>query len=309
MLVQKDYGLSTRGFGAADAQIALANSVVCVLPLLYYVGMAVSPSPGGGCGTKRERSPASISSNAQEAKDDAASAGDSNFRLLLFCLVTVMSLYCFYSQVIHNWGASRVGSQSTLASNAEWKKIEDLCYGSIGPWSAVEDRALAVFELVGGLVTYLFTLWQVAMFRMRQQPKDAAVHDAEAAAGLSRQRLKRKLGRGLAAVLLMTPLALSLPLLWGIFRLRQLQAEELKSRGIEYMGNEWAFGQIIGVVIFAPVATQAGYATWVHGSPVWRSVSRGLGVRGRPGAGTVSTAESQSQHQPPTILPNSVSTV
>ena len=44
--------------------------------------------------------------NAQEAKDDAAAAGDSNFRLLLFCLVTVMSLYCFYSQVIHNWGAT-----------------------------------------------------------------------------------------------------------------------------------------------------------------------------------------------------------
>ena len=318
MLVQKDYGISTRGFGAADAQIALANSVVCVLPLLYHVGMVVPPCPREGCGTKRERSPASISPSAQEAKDDAASAGDANFRFLLFCIVTVMSLYCFCSQVIHNWGASRVGDQSMPASNAEWKQIEDLCYGSIGPWSAVEDRALAVFELVGGLVTYLFTLWQVAMFRLRRQPK-AGEEGNSRGCGLESnhthglittlQRHKQKLGRVIAAVLLLTPLALSLPLLWGIFRLRQLQAEVLKSRGIEYMGNEWAFGQIIGVVIFAPVATQAGYAAWVHGSPIWRSVGRGLGLRGRPGSGTVSTAESQSQHQPPTASQNPVSTV
>ena len=77
-------------------------------------------------------------------------------------------------------------------------------------------------------------------------------------------------------MLFLTPLALSLPLLWWIFRLRQVQPEVLESRGIQYIGNEWAFGQIIGVVIFAPVLTQACYAAWGYRSLFWRKVGGGL---------------------------------
>lgn len=328
MLVQKDYGLSTRGFGASDAQIALANSVVCVLPLLYYIG--IGPHPGHsplpparsmGCSStctqpetstgsmgsapseQQAQSNTTLSSKKREAKGDASHSRDFNFRLLLFCLVTVLSLYCFYSQVIHNWGSSRIGDQSRVASDHEWQHVVDLCHGNVDPLSAVEERTLAVFELLGGLTVYLFTLWQVVMFRMRQSMslKGEAVRDAEANNDSSsnpchgqnlinnRKLLRRILGcwaaaNCAAAVIFVIPLVLSLPLLWWMFRLRQIQAEVLKNRGIQYMGNEWAFGQIIGVVIFAPVATQACYAAWRNGLPV-----RGSGRHGNsPTAGSSS---------------------
>jgi len=314
MLVQKDCGLSTRGFGAGDAQIALANSVVCVLPLLYYVGIApqfghppphvVDPKVMHAPRAQSEAPTTSMSSTASEQQypntrngivstnhGDESGASHSlgfHFRLTLFCLVTVLSLYCFYSQVVHNWGASRIGDQSRVVSNDEWQKVVDLCHGDAGPLSAAEERKLAVCELVGGLTIYLFTLWQVAMFRMRRSMsskgearRDTELHNYSSLYSrhgqnliTSRKLLRRILGRSaavyfVAGIIFLTPLALSLPLLWWIFRLRQIQAEVLRNRGIQYMGNEWAFGQIIGVVIFAPVASQACYAAWRYIPPVW----------------------------------------
>ena len=67
MVVQKDWELSTRGFGADDARVALINSVVCVLPLLYYISLACGPGPSsaaappdpaGGSGRELELLPA-----------------------------------------------------------------------------------------------------------------------------------------------------------------------------------------------------------------------------------------------------------
>jgi hypothetical protein len=270
MLVRKDFGLSTSGFGASDAQIALANSVVCILPLLYYVGFASSPE-------------------SEERQCNSPQAGEPleavhNFRLLLFCLLTVPFSYAFYSQCIHNWGPSRItidaGPNNSTLTESDWQKVVGLCFGNVKPLGVVEARTLAIFELLGGMAIYLFTLWRIANFSIRQL--EAVDEEVKGKSLVILGRILARLQRTwkgekttktakmvkfvVLAVFYFTPLVLSIPLLRGIFRLRQIQGEVVERRGGQYMGNEWAFGQIIGVVIFAPVVTQACYAGWKYRS-------------------------------------------
>jgi len=81
--------------------------------------------------------------------------------------------------------------------------------------------------------------------------------------------------------LLLTPLALSVPMIRGIFRLRDIQANVVDRMGSQYTGNEWGFGQIIGVGIFAPVITETAFEGWKH----YRSLRRRRRVEERvPGA-------------------------
>ena len=118
----------------------------------------------------------------QRDRDDLASARNYNFRLLLFFLVVVLSLYCFGSQVAHKWGPSPVDDRNTAVSREEWQKVVDLCHGDVGPLSPAEERTLAVFELAGGLAVYLFTLWQVPRrFRARRRSTKVALREVEAA--------------------------------------------------------------------------------------------------------------------------------
>ena len=93
---------------------------------------------------------------------------------------------------------------------------------------------------------------------------------------------KRPVLAGVATgALLLTPLALSVPMIRGIFRLRDIQANVVDRMGSQYTGNEWGFGQIIGVGIFAPVITETAFEGWKH----YRSLRRRRRVEERvPGA-------------------------
>ncbi|KXH65934.1 hypothetical protein CSAL01_10801 [Colletotrichum salicis] len=74
------------------------------------------------------------------------------------------------------------------------------------------------------------------------------------------------------ALLLFVPLFFGCVLLWCIFRLRSFQAAAAASNmGSEYAGNDWGFGQIVGIIFFAPVPMEMLFAAWEARSLVLRN--------------------------------------
>lgn len=61
-------------------------------------------------------------------------------------------------------------------------------------------------------------------------------------------------------------LALAVGQIWTIFRLCRFQADIAKNAGNSDIDNEWSFGQVAGVTVFAPVLIECWFhwSTWSH---------------------------------------------
>ncbi|KAF5512499.1 hypothetical protein CGCA056_v012308 [Colletotrichum aenigma] len=262
MLVNKDFVISTAGLGATEAQIIWAVSVVCILPLLYPMALL----------STRLYHPESERQKLPEPSE-SISVTSADVRLTLFSLLTVLFFYPFLSQCIHNWGPSRVGEGKgadgeTLATDEEWNQLEILCLDYGKRLSDTERKFLAVFELVSSVFIILFALWlavEVGARRMAAQDRAFGEERCLTRLLLKLRRLVSQSWKShgvIRAVLLLTPSVLVLPLLWGIFRLREIQSASLERAGRTYTGNEWGFGQVVGIIIFAPVVTEMAFAAW-----------------------------------------------
>lgn len=243
LLVQKDFGIATSDFGAIEAQIAQAVSVVSLLPLLY---------------------PALILSSIDSSR--------SNPRLFLLNLAAALSFYPFLSRNLHAFGpddSRPIGDGSgSDVSTADWTKVERLCFAD--GLDALRDdtlyAAIPPLELAASLVVYLATLWQMGgLVGAHYSPvKDQKRHAVVVGAGrvvLWRRRVGEWLrGHRLwAALLMLVPLGLAAPLLWVIFHLRGLQEELARNVDEDYGGNNWGFGQIVAVVLYLPVVVDMFY--------------------------------------------------
>lgn len=67
---------------------------------------------------------------------------------------------------------------------------------------------------------------------------------------------------------------LSIPQIWGVLRLRGIQKALADTTNNAYVDNQWTFGQVVAVMLFAPVATEIGYSlmksnTWKPCSVAW----------------------------------------
>ncbi|KAF4911464.1 hypothetical protein CGCF415_v004387 [Colletotrichum fructicola] len=261
-LVNKDFGISTAGLGASEAEIVMAVSVVCILPLLYPI--ALLPTRLHHPESERQQPPKS-------AKD--ISVKQENCRLILFVLLSILFFYPFLSQCIHQWAPSRVGEGNgtegeTLVTIEEWTRVEIVCFNSIERLSAAESKLMAGFELASSIVIYCFTIW----FGLGAGARILATQDRAFGEErritrvlLKSQRWVQRIWKtysGVRVVLLLIPAVLGVPLLWYIFRLREIQSAALDRVGVEYTGNEWGFGQVVGIVIFAPVVTDMAFAAW-----------------------------------------------
>ncbi|KAF6827402.1 hypothetical protein CMUS01_09024 [Colletotrichum musicola] len=262
MLVHKDYGISTDGLGASEAQIILAVSVVCVLPVLYPVALLptrlfqanfeVDKKPPGGP-PKKTTEP-------------------RNVRFTLFSLLAVLFFYPFLSQCIHNWAPSRVGEGNgpageTLATHDEWAKVGEMCFREVEVLSYNELWVLAIFEIIASIVIFLFAIWLLIGAGARTLlAQDRAFGEERrlTVALLKIQGIEGLWKRNLwvQVAMLPVPAILAGPLLWCIFRLRGMHSVALKGLELEYTGNEWGFGQVVGIIMFAPVVIDMGFAAW-----------------------------------------------
>lgn len=273
MLVYKDFGVSTAGFGSNDLQIAVAISVLCILPHMYPVALL---SPGVLDGPRSGRDDSTAEKTLTRMRRVR-----HHFRAFLFILLTAVYIYPFLSQCVHNWGRSRIGdgnaaSGETAVSDAEWAKVAYMCTGDDAALSGDEFMLLAVFELVASIALFAFVvgfLVSVAVRRWRGDHDDnnAGVDEADDPIVMVRLvRFQRYLEdvweRSVATRVFcaLVPLVLALPLLWGIFRLRSIQQALDERSALPYTSNDWGFGQVVGVVIFLPVPVQMVFAGWTQ---------------------------------------------
>jgi len=270
MLVQKDLvSVAARGFGANDARIATANSVVCILPLLHpLAACAAAAHEDSDREEDRPPPPVELDERPQRRRhlDRCFEEAKSDTRFALFYLLTLLFFVPFVLQCIHNWGPSRIGDGPTgdgtvVASEAEWGATLRVCFGDVRQFSTAEMAAIAVFELLGSLVVFGFAIGRLSLAALRRSRWRRAV------AGVTENLTGSdgRIGVRLSVVLLLVPLVPAVPLLWGIFRLRHIQGKLADRIESPYTGNEWGFGQIIGLVIFAPVLTEARTAWKLRG--------------------------------------------
>ncbi|KAF6806223.1 hypothetical protein CMUS01_14423 [Colletotrichum musicola] len=260
-IVHKDYGISTDGLGAIEAQIILAVSVVCVLPVLYPVAL---------------RSTRLFHRESEIGKKPSSrllkTAEPRNVRLTIFCLLGVLFFYPFLSQCIHNWAPSRVGegkgsSGETLATEDEWAKVDRMCFGDVERLSYNELWVLAIFEIIASIVIFLFAIWLVIGAGARTLLAQDRAYGEERRLTAALIKIKGiegvwKRNLWVQVAMLLVPTILAGPLLWCIFRLRGMHSVALKGLELEYTGNEWGFGQVVGIIIFAPVVIDMAFAAW-----------------------------------------------
>lgn len=250
VLARKDFSVAQGDFGAYETQIALAVSVVCMVPFLYPLASLRTSSEDDY--TTRKQVPESF----------------------LFFSATVLFIYPFTSQCIHNWAPSRIGQGrgeggTTIVTRPEWEVVESTCFGVVPPLSSEDHVLIAVFELVASLLIILTALWKLT----RVIPVSRRI---EGARSTKSRRLwfqmidlseKVEVWGGATPLLqvlsIFSPPILATPLLWGIFRLRSCQSQLAETTGVPYVGNEWGFGQVVSIVIFAPVFVDFGYL-WLY---------------------------------------------
>ncbi|KAH6888192.1 hypothetical protein B0T10DRAFT_562605 [Thelonectria olida] len=258
VLVDKDFGVSTAGFGASEAEIALAMSVACILPLVYPIGLL----------------PVRIESRESRAERKIEEERQNHgLRLLLFSLLGVVFLYPFVSQALHNWAPLRIGEGkgpggSTLVTDEEFSRVEEMCFGTIGRFTSWESRLLAGAEMAASILIYLCIIWHLVIAHVRRMERDDVEMDdhrritaamSQARAYMEMPWKRSKLMRGL---FLFIPAALNGILLYCIFRLRDIQERMLRGIEREYAGNEWGFGQIVSIIMFAPVVVEMAFTGW-----------------------------------------------
>ncbi|KAF6838949.1 hypothetical protein CPLU01_02219 [Colletotrichum plurivorum] len=201
-IVHKDYSISTDGLGAIEAQIILAVSVVCVLPVLYPVALR---------STRLFHRESEIRKKPSSRLPKTAEPRNAPSRV----------------------GEGKGSSGETLATEDEWAKVDRMCFGDVEWLSDNELWVLAIFEIIASIVIFLFAIWLMI--------------GAGARPLLAQDRAYGEERRLTVALLKIRGVEISVA---------------LEGLELEYTGNEWGFGQVVGIIIFAPVVIDMGFAAW-----------------------------------------------
>ncbi|KAK0611434.1 hypothetical protein B0T14DRAFT_530376 [Immersiella caudata] len=237
-LAPKDLETKTTSFGDYEVTIAGVVSALLLLPLIPSLILLSSVK------TPRIRARRS-------------------YRLIIFAITVAPSTYTFLEQCIRNLSPSQVGEGKgdggiTLISGEEWAAITNLCFGGAEYATDREDRILSVFQTMGWVFVFIFIIG-FSVPSILQQVRDVCGEE---------NSIERKVGgwvkraavvcrlRVVRVVLLGLPFVLSLPLVWGFWRLRDLQGQLAASMGGVYEGNEWSFGQVMAITVFVPVGAE-----------------------------------------------------
>ncbi len=274
-LVRKDFNINTDDFGAFEAQISWAVSVVCILPLLYPVAMLRNNKTEEAEAEKEDSRMLEGSRERKKKRKKKQTEKETRhqFRVSMLYLVTLLFFYPFVSQCIHNWAPTQIGTGngeggSTIISDQEWGVLRTLCFGDNAPLSVTEGTVLAAFEMAASLVMFLFAAWaSVGVFPGVDSLVQSLVRRKRVARVLDvmRGNVSPGLRSTAALVFLLAPLLLAVPLLWGIERLRGVQRNLAEATNNVYVDHDWGFGQIVAIVLFAPVVFEMAYCWWEAG--------------------------------------------
>jgi hypothetical protein len=134
--------------------------------------------------------------------------------------------------------------------------LTSLCLTGVETLTYVEQKTLSRFGAAGSLVISTYGLGCLLWFiGKRQFHKRAGSLEKRISAGIPKERRSRYV---VGCLLLIIPL-LTIPQLWGILRLRSIQRALADATSNAYVDNQWTFGQVVAVMIFASVFTEVGY--------------------------------------------------
>lgn len=246
-LAIRDFDVSADGFGIFEVSITSAVTVTSVLPLLYpmMIGLA-------------DGAPNDPNDALSVQKYEYNKKLRHRYRLILLGLVVALFIYPFVSQCTHNWAPSDVGQGkgpdgTTIITDAEWAALLNTCFSGVEPLSYTESTVIAAFELAGSLTFIIGSLW-IFLAGINISKRSNQNRFVSSIAGLKhRVKPSAKVGHAAKIMLLPCPLLLCTPLLWGIFRLRQAQQALAMATSDSYQDNEWGFGQVVALLLFAPV--------------------------------------------------------
>jgi hypothetical protein len=231
VLVRQNFGISANGLGGFTVQITWAVALSCMLPLLY---------------------PMVILNYIEKER--------SNYRLFLFCGCWLLFFYAFISQMIGYFGPSQVGQGAgpggvTIITTDEWNNLTSLCLTGVGALSYVEQKVLSGFGAAGSLVVSAYGLGYLLWFIGKRQFHKRANSLEKISAHISNDRGPIYV---VGSTIIIIPL-LTIPQFWSILRLRRIQQALADATSNAYVDNQWTFGQVVAVMIFASVFTEVGY--------------------------------------------------
>jgi hypothetical protein len=240
VLVRKDFGISANGLGGLTVQITWAVALLCMLPLLYPLIIL-------GYTDKDKRS----------------------YRFFLFCGCWILFFYTFISQMVGDFGPSQVGQGkgsggTTIITNDEYAALTNLCLTGVQILSPAESKVLDAFGAAGSIIVtlygLLYLLWFIAVRQFPNLPKGI---DKRTELYMTKEKKQKFYAQSdkiaLRTLIVLIPI-LAIPQFWGVFRLRNIQKSLAGATSNAYTDNQWTFGQVVAVTIFAPVFTEMGYS-------------------------------------------------
>lgn len=272
-LAKRDFDISAEGFGVLEADLVSSVTVVSVLPLLYLITIGLADVNGeasskDAAATGRDENETmaagpghpvqarSAVGRREARKKEYNEQLQKRYRLILLGLNLALFFYPFISQCTHNWAPTDIGQGNgpggtTIVEQPEWDALIETCFTShntSNPLSNVESTVISVFQLTGSITYIIVTVWKF-LFLLLAYLK---VHTRKKLKFFTSFSYIRWLCK---ALVFLGPLLLSIPLLWSIFRLRDLQRGLAEATQNTYPDNFWSFGQVMAIVIFIPVVT------------------------------------------------------
>ena len=147
-------------------------------------------------------------------------------------------------------------------TNDEWIQLSDLCFGNnVLQLSGHEQAILKGFGTAGSVFVWIWGLGYLSWYILDNQHPAVAQMLRKKAVGI---RFGRNKDAAIISLLLVVIPILTIPQIRGVFRLREIQGALAESTDDSYTDDEWGFGQIVAVLLFAPVSVNVVYA-WIEG--------------------------------------------
>ena len=253
ILVQTNFGSST--VGAYTLQTTWSVSLLCLLPLMYGTFM---PELFEEQHNGMELHPEQSTSSEEKQREMRAT-----LRFWLYHLCWMLSIYPFGSSLLNTFGPSQIGNHPESAiSDKDWNKIASVCLSGVDQISRAENVAMRGLLLSTWLFVYLATIGRLVILALKPHYRHHAIT----------KRLKRLWPQSVRPLHTQVVFLISVTLLgggqfWTYLRLHRAQMQMSAAAGNPDMDEQWSFGQIVAVSVFAPVLVEAMFATRVSALP------------------------------------------
>jgi len=163
--------------------------------------------------------------------------------------------------MIGEFAPSQVGEGAgpngqTIVTFDEMSALTGLCLSDVSVLTLKEQRVLNAFGAAGSILISIYGVGYLAWFMLKRLDEDQELSvTKKIASGLG---WIQKSQLFIVCLTVLIPL-LTVPQFWGIFRLRGIQRALAGATSNAYVDNQWTFGQVVSVTIFAPVLTEVGY--------------------------------------------------